>query len=72
MSDAAGSSGGRGNSGRGSGVPIPFFEVFLLFDFGSFQVGKDRQTFAEVMTRVFQDGYDLRFGAAMAIPVSIK
>lgn len=72
MSDAAGSSGGRGNSGRGSGVPIPFFEVFLLFDFGSFQVGKDRQTFAEVMTRVFQDGYDLRFGAAMAIPVVLN
>ena len=72
MSDVAGSSGGRGNSGRGSGVPIPFFEVFLLFDFGSFQVGKDRQTFAEVMTRVFQDGYDLRFGAAMAIPVLLN
>lgn len=72
MSDAAGSSGGRGNSGRGSGVPIPFFEVFLLFNFGSFQVGKDRQTFAEVMTRVFQDGYDLRFGAAMAIPVVLN
>lgn len=72
MSDAAGSSGGRGNSGRGSGVPIPFFEVFLLFDFGSFQVGKDRQTFAEVMTIVFQDGYDLRFGAAMAIPVVLN
>ena len=29
MSDAAGSSGGRGNSGRGSGVPIPFFEVIF-------------------------------------------
>ena len=72
MSDVAGSSGGRGNGGRGSGVPIPFYEVFLLFDFGSFQVGKDRQTFAEVMTRVFQEGYDLRFGAAMAIPVILN
>lgn len=71
MSDIAGSSGGRGSSsgGRGSGIPLPFYNMFLGFDFGKFQIGKDRQTFAEVMTRVFQEGYDLRFGAAMSIPV---
>ncbi len=70
MSDLAGSSGNRAKGGgRGSGVPIPFMELFLLLDFGSFQVGKDRQTFAVVMTRVFQSGYDFRFGMAMAIPV---
>lgn len=74
MSDMAGSSGNRGpgSTGRGTGVSIPFMELFQLSDFGKLQVGKDRQTLAEVMTRVFQEGYDLRFGAVMAIPVLIE
>lgn len=74
ISDMAGSSGGRGNvnGGRGSGVAIPFFELFQFCDFGSFQVGKDRQTLATLMTRVFQEGYDLRFGATMSIPVILN
>lgn len=66
MSDVAGSSGA---SGRGSGVVIPFYELFQLCDFGSFQVGQDRNTLATVATKVFQDGYDARFGLTMAIPV---
>lgn len=72
MSDVAGSSGGRGSSGaggRGSGVPIPFFELFQLCDFGSFQVGENRNTLATVATKVFQEGYDARHGITMAIPV---
>lgn len=73
MSDLAGSSGGRGNmSGRGSGVSIPFMELFQLCDFGELKVGQHRQTLATVMTQVFQSGYDIRFGAAMAIPVLIN
>lgn len=74
MSDIAGSSGsrGRGLTGRGTGLPIPFSELFLLCNFGSFQVEKDRQTLAVIMTRAFQEGYDARFGAAMAIPVLIE
>lgn len=74
MSDMAGSSGSRGpgSTGRGTGVSIPFMELFQLCDFGKLQVGKDRQTLAVVMTRVFQEGYDLRFGAAMAIPVLME
>lgn len=36
MSDVAGSSGA---SGRGSGLAIPFYELFGLCDFGTFQVG---------------------------------
>ena len=74
MSDIAGSSGSRGQGliGSGSGLPIPFSELFLLCDFGSFQVGKDRQSFAVIMTRAFQEGYDARFGAAMAIPVLLE
>lgn len=70
MSDIAGSSGSRKeDGGRGTGVVIPFFELFQLCDFGKFQVGKDRNTLAKVATKVFQEGYDERFGLAMAIPV---
>ena len=74
MSDIAGSSGsrGKGSIGRGAGLPIPFSELFLLCDFGKFQIGKDRQTLAVLMTRAFQEGYDARFGAAMAIPVLLE
>ena len=68
MSDIAGSSGA---SGRGSGVVIPFYELFQLCDFGSFQVGQDRNTLATVATKVFQEGYDARFGLTMALPVVI-
>lgn len=74
MSDIVGSSGSRGkeSTGRGTGLPIPFSELFLLCNFGSFQVEKDRQTLAVIMTRAFQEGYDMRFGAAMAIPVLLE
>ncbi len=66
MSDVAGSSGA---SGRGSGITIPFYELLLLCDFGSFKVGDDRNTLATVATKVFENGYDARFGLTMAIPV---
>ena len=74
MSDLSGSSGGRGkiNAGRGSGIPIPFMELFLMCDFGKFQNGNDKQTLAVTMTRVFQEGYDARFGVTMSIPVLIQ
>lgn len=71
-SDVAGSSGGRGNGLRGTGVPVPFMELFQFCDFGSLQVDKDRQTLAVVMTRVFQEGYDARFAGAMAVPVLLE
>lgn len=71
MSDIAGSSGSRGNGGRGSGLAIPFFELFQMCTFGEFQVGKDRQDFATLAIRAFQEGYDARFGLAIAIPVLI-
>lgn len=73
MSDIAGSSGGRGgtNGGRGSGIVMPFFELFGLCNFGKFNIGKDRQNLATLATRVFQEGYDARFGMTMAIPVLV-
>lgn len=66
MSDIAGSSGA---SKRGSGVVIPFYELFQLCNFGSFQVNENRNTMAVVATKVFQEGYDARFGLTMTIPV---
>lgn len=71
MSDIAGSSGSRGNSGRGSGVVMPFYEFFQFCKFGKFSVNKDKQDLATIATRAFQKGYDLRFSLATAIPVII-
>jgi hypothetical protein len=71
MSDVAGSSGGRGNAGRGTGVVMPFYELFQFCKFGKFDVGKDKQDLATIATRTFQEGYDFRFGLALAIPVVI-
>lgn len=71
MSDISGSSGGRGKvtGGRGSGIVMPFYELFGLCNFGTFNIGKDRQDLATLATRVFQEGYDARFGLTMAVPV---
>lgn len=66
LSDVAGSSGAKG---RGSGIVIPFYELFQCFPVGSLQVGQYRNTIATVATKVFEEGYDLRFGLTMAIPV---
>lgn len=69
MSDWSGSSGTVGQGGRGTGVPIPFFNLFQLINFGEF--GEKKQTFATITTKVFESGYDLRHGTAMAIPVLV-
>ena len=70
LSDIAGSSSTRkaGKTGRGAGIPIPFYELFLLCDFGK----EDGKSLADTMVKVFEQGYDLRFGAAMAIPVLME
>lgn len=66
ISDAGGSSGAVG---RGSGIPIPFYSLLQFVNVGNF--GQHRQTFAKVAVQVFESGYDLRHGAALAIPVLI-
>lgn len=71
MSDISGSSGSRGNLGRGTGVVMPFFELFQFCKFGKFRVGQDKQDLATIAVRTFQEGYDLRFGLATAIPVVV-
>lgn len=71
FSDMAGSSGGRSkvDAGRGSGIPIPFYSLLQFINVGSF--GQHRQTFSTVAVKVFEAGYDMRHGLAMAIPVLI-
>lgn len=66
-SDWTGSSGAEG---RGSGIPIPFYNLFQFCDFGRFGE-KNQETFAVITSKVFEDGYDFRHGLTMAIPVVI-
>jgi hypothetical protein len=70
ISDLSGSSSTRqtGKTGRGAGIPIPFYELFLGCDFGDI----DGKTVAETMIKVFKEGYEFRFGVTMAIPVVME
>lgn len=70
LSDFVGSSSTRktGKKNRGSGIAIPFYEMFLLCDFGNF----DGNTLAKSMIQVFEKGYDARFAITMSIPVIIN
>ena len=70
MSDWTGSSGTVGQGGKGTGVPIPFYNLFQMLNIGEF--GQDKQSFAKITTRVFEEEYDFRHGMAMAIPVVIN
>lgn len=74
LSDVAGSSGNRGSSdGSGTGLPIPFTEFFQFCNCGSFKNDKGQnQTFATVMVKVYEEGYDLRHGVATSLPVLIN
>lgn len=79
MSDVAGSTTSRNSlgKGRGTGVAIPGMELFNLCNFGAFSNTKsdghkEMLTLAESMTKVFESGYDFRFGATMAVPVIIQ
>ena len=71
MSDVAGSSLTRRRAGDGSGVVIPFFELFQFCKFGDFNIDGKRMDVAELSIRVFQDGYDARFALSMGIPVVV-
>ena len=69
----AGSSGNRTpDSGPGTGLPIPFTEFFQFCNFGKFKNEKGQnQTIATVMTKVYEEGYDLRHGVASSVPVLV-
>ncbi len=70
LSDLVGSSSTRskGKEGRGTGIGLPFYELFLLCDFGNL----DGQTISEIAIAAFEQGYDVRFAATMAIPVVLN
>jgi hypothetical protein len=82
ISDVAGSSTARRNNpeGKGSGIPMPLFELFQLIGAGKFKVyGKNdkandynEMTFADLSVKIFEQGYDARFAMAQAIPVAIN
>ena len=70
ISDVAGSSGSKG---VGAGLPIPVTEFFQFCNFGRFENEKGQwQSFATVMTKVYEEGYDLRHGVATSIPVLLN
>ncbi len=70
MSDICGSSGSKGT---GSGLPVPFTEFFQFCNFGKFYYDeKHHETFATVMTKVYENGYDTRHAATTAIPVILN
>lgn len=66
MSDIAGSSGAKG---RGAGVPIPFYELLQTLNIGSFNHKGENLSFADIAVKVFEQGYDFRFGLVQTIPV---
>ena len=70
MSDIGGSSGANS---RGSGVVIPFYELLGMCNFGKFGDYKQgAMTLADLATKAFEEGYDLRFGAAQSVPVILS
>ncbi len=82
-SDYVGSNTARteGSNGRGSGLGIPFYEFLLFCDFGKIKLNdaveiakkeKLELTISEMSLKVFEQGYDLRFGEALAMPVALN
>lgn len=68
MSDIAGSS---SSHTRGAGIVLPFYEMFGFCKFGKFKTKKGIVDLAELAQAAYNQGYDARFGIAMAIPVII-
>jgi len=74
ISDIAGASGARRKGNYGSGIVIPFYELFGFCKFGKFKTDNGLKNLSELATAAFQTtstqrGMDFRFGMAMAIPV---
>lgn len=62
----------EGSTGRGTGIPVPFME---LLQFCTFQVPDSKNTtisISELTVKIFENGYDLRFGVTTAIPVLLN
>ena len=68
MSDVAGSSGAHS---RGTGIVIPFYEMFGLCKFGKLSSKEGINDLAQLTQSAYNHGYDARFGLTMAIPVLV-
>lgn len=72
MSDIGGSYESRKKyGGRGSGVPLPFYNLLTLCDFGEIKTPKGKETISQVAVDIFTKGYDARAGIAMSTPLLI-
>ena len=68
MSDVAGSSKSKN---RGAGLVMPFYELLNLAEFGNFNISQKSYTIADLAVKVYEYGYDIRFGTTMSIPVLV-
>lgn len=73
-SDLVGSNTTRkeGSTGRGTGLPLPLTEVLQLCSFKVPDGNGDKMTISDLTIKVFENGYDVRFAAATAIPVVLN
>lgn len=69
ISDMAGSHGAKG---RGSGLPIPGFELLQFIKIGTTGPKSKKCSFPDFVVEMFENGYDFRFGVAMAVPVAVN
>ncbi len=67
-SDFAGSSTSKG---RGAGIVMPFFELFNACNFGNVSIDGEKGTVSDLAIKVYENGYDARFGITQSIPVVI-
>lgn len=73
-SDLVGSNTTRkeGSTGRGTGLPLPLTEILQLCSFKVPDGNGDKMTISDLTIKVFENGYDVRFAAATAIPVVLN
>lgn len=70
LSDLVGSNTTRADPAkRGTGLPIPGFELFQFISLPPGPQEKIAQDLADLSVKVFESGYDARFGIALSIPV---
>ena len=68
VSDVAGTG---TTKGRGMGLVMPFYELLGLCEFGKFDIKGERIMVNDLATKIYENGYDARFGIATSIPLLI-